>query len=469
MRVEERQREAARPVRPGEDGDLPLLAPGVTFRSLTDRVVSNVLQPGVPLFWFWCFLVAIVALCMFVSAVAILLDVGIGTFGTNIPVAWVFPIANYVWWIEIAVGGSLLSSILHLANQGWRSSINRIAEAVTLSGITCAGFFPILHLGRSWIFYWTLPYPNTMLIQPNFRSPLIWDVFGIGTYLIASLLFWYLDMIPDLATLRDHATGRTSYFIYGLLSLGWCGASRHWRLHQKAGSLLAGILTPLVFTVHTVVSFDFCIALVPGWHSTFFPPYFVDGAIMAGISMVTMMSIWVRSSFRLEEFVTERHFNNLSKIILTTSVILAYIYVFEPFTSWYSGNQFEIYITHTRAAGNFAWTYWTFVVLGLGVPQLLWWKKNRTTPKRLFVIALLIVIGMWVERYMLMVTSLSRDYLPAYWANFAATAEDNALLYGSIGLFLTVFLLLIRTLPMIPIYEVRMLLPFSKPGGGSVR
>jgi Ni/Fe-hydrogenase subunit HybB-like protein len=234
MRVEERQREAARPVRPGEESDLPLLEPGVTFRSLTDRVVSNVLQPTVPLFWFWCFLVAIVALCMFVLAVAILLDVGIGTFGTNIPVAWVFPIANYVWWIEIAVGGSLLSSILHLANQGWRSSINRIAEAVTISGITCAGVFPILHLGRAWVFYWTMPYPNTMIIQPNFRSPLVWDVFGIGTYLIASLLFWYLDMIPDLATLRDHATSSTSHFIYGLLSLGWCGASRHWRLHQKA-------------------------------------------------------------------------------------------------------------------------------------------------------------------------------------------------------------------------------------------
>ncbi|HLI82604.1 MAG TPA: NrfD/PsrC family molybdoenzyme membrane anchor subunit [Bryobacteraceae bacterium] len=469
MRVAERQQQTARPILPVERTDLPLVAPGVTFRSLTGRVVANVLQPDVPLFWFWCYLAAIAAACVFSTALAIVLDVGIGVMGNNIPVAWVFPIANYVWWIEIAVGGSLLSSILRLTNQGWRSSINRIAESVTLAGIVCAGLFPIIHLGRSWVAYWTLPYPNTMIIQPNFRSPLVWDVFGIGTYALASVLFWYMDLLPDLATMRDHATSRISYFLYGLLSLGWSGASHHWRLHERAGLLLAGILTPLVFTVHTVVSFDFCISLVPGWHSTIFPPYFVTGAILAGISMVALMTTWVRSSFRLTSIITERHLNNLSKLILTTSVIMAYVYVFEPFINWYSGNYFDIYSTYVRSAGNFAWTYWAFILLGLGVPQLLWWKKNRITPRRLFVIALLIVIGMWLERYMLMVTSLSRDYLPSYWANFAATGADNALLYGSIGLFLCIFLLLIRALPMIPMYEIRMLLPLSKPGGGSVK
>jgi molybdopterin-containing oxidoreductase family membrane subunit len=240
------------------------------------------------MFWFSAFLAAVAALCLMVGAIGILLDVGVGAIGNNIPNAWVFPIANYVWWIEIAVGGSLLSSILHLLNQGWRNSVNRLAEGVTLSGICCAGLFPILHLGRAWVLYWLLPYPNTMTIQPQFRSPLIWDVFGIGTYATASLLFWYLDMIPDLASLRDQAKTRAAYVRYGVLALGWRGASKHWRLHRKASIMLAGILTPLVFTVHTVVSFDFAISLLPGWHSTLFPPYFVIGAIMAGISMVTM-------------------------------------------------------------------------------------------------------------------------------------------------------------------------------------
>jgi Ni/Fe-hydrogenase subunit HybB-like protein len=469
MTVDEKQRTATRPLLPGEAGEAPLVSPGVTFKALTEQVSGIVLKPHVPVFWFSVFVFAIAALCMMAGAIAFLLDVGVGTMGNNIPVAWAFPIANYVWWIEIAVGGSLLSSILHLCNQSWRNSINRLAEAVTLGGISCACLFPILHLGRAWIFYWTLPYPNTMIIQPQFRSPLVWDVFGIATYATASVLFWYLDMIPDLASLRDRAQSRASYVVYGVLALGWRGASRHWRLHEKASKLLAGILTPLVFTVHTVVSFDFAISLVPGWHSTIFPPYFVDGAILAGLSMVTMMAISLRAHFKLKHVITERHLNNLSKVILTADVILAYIYVWEPFTAWYSGDKYEMYTVHNRAVGTFAWTYWAFIVLGIGVPQLLWWKRNRTRPKRLFVITLLIVIGMWEERYMLMVTSLGRDFMPSSWANFVPTANDNALLYGSIGLFLTVFLFLIRTLPMVSMYEVRELLPFSKPGGGVIK
>ncbi|HEX5431310.1 MAG TPA: NrfD/PsrC family molybdoenzyme membrane anchor subunit [Bryobacteraceae bacterium] len=469
MTVDEKQRTGARPLKPGEEGEAPVVAAGVTFKSLTDRVAAIILRPRVPVLWFTIFAIALVALCVMFAAIAILLDVGIGTFGTNIPNAWVFPIANYVWWIEIAVGGSLLSSILRLLNQGWRNSINRIAEAVTLGGISCAGLFPILHLGRSWIFYWVLPYPNTMTVQPNFRSPLVWDVFGIVTYLLASVLFWYLDMIPDLASVRDRAQTRAAYVTFGLLALGWRGSSKHWRLHEKASVLFAGILTPLVFTIHTVVSFDFAISLLPGWHSTIFPPYFVDGAILAGLSMVTLMAISFRSAFRLKDLITERHLNNLSKLILTASVILAYVYVIEPFTAWYSGDEFEMYTVHARAVGPFAWTYWAFIALGIAVPQLLWWKKNRTQPGRLFVIALLVVIGMWEERYMLMVTSLSRDFMPSSWANFAATAEDNALLYGSIGLFLTIVFLLVRLLPIVPMYPVRELLPYSKPGGGTVR
>lgn len=468
MRVDEKQRESARPQKPSERGGPPLIQPGVTFKGLTDHVTTIVLRPHVPLFWLITFLFALAGTCLLIGAIGVLLDVGIGTFGSNIPNAWVFPIANYVWWIEIAVGGSLLSSILHVANQSWRNSINRLAEAVTLAGIACAGLFPLLHMGRSWIFYWLLPYPNTMTVQPNFRSPLVWDVFGIGTYAIASVLFWYFDMVPDLAAMRDRARTSAEYVIYGVLALGWRGGSREWRLHEKGSLLLAGILTPLVFTVHTVVSFDFAITLLPGWHSTIFPPYFVDGAILAGISMVTMLSIAMRRHFDLKYIITERHLNNLSKLILTTSVILCYVYVIEPFTAWYSGDQFEMYTVHARAVGPFAWTYWAFILLGLGVPQLLWWKANRTNPRRLFIIAFLVIVGMWEERYMLMVTSLSRDFMPSSWANFAASAEDNALLYGSIGLFLLIFLLLIRLLPMVSLYSVKKLLPFSKPGGGVI-
>jgi len=468
MRVDELQRESARPLSPGERGQPPLVTAGVTFKSVTEQVCKAVLQPEVPFFWFTAFLFAVTALCVFVVAIAILLDVGVGTLGNNIPVAWAFPIANYVWWIEIAVGGSLLSSILRVCRQNWRNSINRLAEAVTLSGISCAGVFPLLHLGRAWISYWTLPYPNTMTIQPNFRSPLIWDVFGIFTYAMASVLFWYFDMIPDLATLRDRARTRPAYVIYGILALGWRGSSQQWRMQEKAGRLFAGILTPLVFTVHTVVAFDFAISLVPGWHSTIFPPYFVMGAILAGISMVSMMAIRIRSAFNLQNVITERHLNNLAKLILTVTVLLCYVYVIEPFTAWYGGDPYEMYTVHNRATGPFAWTYWAFVALGLGVPSLLWWKRNRTDT-RFFVIALLTVVGMWEERYMLMVTSLGRDFLPSSWANFAATAQDNALLYGSIGLFLTMFTLLVRMLPMVALYEVKELLPYSRPGGGSVK
>jgi len=469
MTVNPAQRAAAQHPCAGEERQAPLIAPGVTSRNFTNQIAGTALRPDVPAFWFWLFTVAAAGACMFIIAVAILLITGVGTMGNNIPVAWAYPITNYVWWIEIAVGGSLLSSILYLLNQSWRNSINRIAEAVTLSGIACAGLFPLLHLGRPWIFYWLFPYPNTTSVQPQFRSPLVFDVFGIGTYATASVLFWYFGMIPDVAALRDRARTQSAYRFYGILALGWRGGSRQWRLHEKASLLFAGIITPLVFTVHTVVSFDFAISLLPGWHSTIFPPYFVDGAILAGLSMVVALGIPMRAAFNLSNVITERHLNNLAKLILTTSVILCYTYVIEPFTAWYSGDGFEMYTVHARATGPFAWTYWTFIVLGLGVPQLLWFKQNRTRTKRLFLIALAVITGMWVERYMLLTTSLSRDFVPSSWANFTHTAEDSALLYGSAGLFLTLFLLLVRVLPMVAIHEVRELLPSCKPGGGAAK
>lgn len=438
--------------------------PGFTFAGLTDRVAQLVLRPQVPLLWLTIFNLAIAACCMFSVAVTVLLDVGVGTMGNNIPVAWALPIANYVWWIEIAVGGSLLSSILRLARQDWRSSLNRISEAVTLAGICCAGLFPILHLGRAWLLYWTLPYPNTMSIEPNFRSPLIWDVFGLFTYATASLLFWYLDMLPDLAAVRDRARSRTAYLVCGVLALGWCGSATQWRVQEKASILLAGLLTPLVFTIHTVVSLDFATALVPGWHSTIFPPYFVDGAILAGLSMVSVLAVLIRRAFALQTIITRRHFDNLGKLMLTTSIILAYVYVMEPFTAWYSADGYDMFTVHYRATGLYAWTYWSFIALGIGVPQLLWWTRNRIRPARLATISVLVIIGMWEERYMLMVTSLSRDFMPSAWAAFVTTAEDHALLYGSVGLFLAVFFLLVRLLPVCSIYSVRESLLLNEAG-----
>ena len=361
MNLEQEQQAATRPEGPLEQGQPPLVEPGVTFTGLTEHVSSIVLRPHAPLFWVATFIAGLAGACLLVGAIGELLDVGVGKMGNNIPNAWVFPIANYVWWIEIAVGGSLLSSILHVVRADWRNSLNRLAEGVTLAAITCAGLFPLLHMGRAWIFYWLLPYPNTMTIQPNFRSPLVWDVFGIGTYALASILFWYLDLIPDLASLRDQAQSRFAYVSFGVLAMGWRGSSKQWRLQDKSSIFLAGILTPLVFTVHTVVAFDFAIALVPGWHSTIFPPYFVIGAVEAGISMVTMLAIPVRAHYHFKEIITERHLNNLAKLILTTSVLLAYVYVIEPFTAWYSGDRYEMYTVHNRGVGPFAWTYWAFI------------------------------------------------------------------------------------------------------------
>lgn len=469
MTVDEKQRLAARPVHAAEVGEPPVVAPGTTFKSVTDQITSIVLRRNVPKFWVWGFTVGVVALFMYIGAVAFLLSVGVGLFGIEIPVAWGFAITNFVWWIGIGHAGTLISAILLLLNQSWRNSINRFAEAMTIFAVACAGMFPLLHLGRPWLFYWLLPYPNTFVIQPQFRSPLVWDVFAVSTYATVSLLFWYLGMIPDFASIRDRSETRLGYWVYGILSFGWRGASKHWRLHETASTLLAGLATPLVLSVHTVVSFDFTIAILPGWHSTIFPPYFVAGAIYSGFAMVLVLAIPIRAAYGLQNLITERHLNNCAKLMLATGLVLAYTYAIEPFTAWYSGNPFEMYMVHNRATGPYAWSFWSVIAMNVAIPQLLWWRRNRTHTKILFLISLDVLIGMWLERYMIIVSSLHRDYLPSSWANFVATAEDNAILYGSIGLFVVLFFLFIRALPMISMFEVRELLPFSKPGGGTVK
>ena len=466
MTVEEKQLETTR--RP-EPGDAPaVIAPGQTFGAVTAQISSvPLLRRTIPPLWYIAVAIGLALVLIFLVTVSYLFGTGVGILGLQIPVAWGYPITTFVWWIGIGHAGTLISAFLLLLNQPWRSSINRFAEAMTIFAVICAGMFPILHLGRPWVAYWILPYPNTMTIQPQFRSPLVWDVFAVSTYFTVSLLFWYLGMIPDLATLRDQSKNRFSYAFYGILSWGWRGASRHWRLHETASLLLAGLATPLVLSVHTVVSFDFTIAILPGWHSTIFPPYFVAGAIYSGFAMVLVLMLPIRAAFGLDNLITERHINNCAKLMLTTGLILAYTYAIEPFTAWYSGDQFEIALVHNRAFGPHAWTYWGVILCNVLIPQLLWIRRFRVRTKPLFAISVVILYGMWLERYMIIITSLHRDFLPSAWANFIVTVWDNFLVFGSIGVFIVLFALFVRFLPMISMYEVRELLPFSRPGGGS--
>ncbi|HUA58117.1 MAG TPA: NrfD/PsrC family molybdoenzyme membrane anchor subunit, partial [Verrucomicrobiae bacterium] len=384
------------------------------------------------------------------------------TWGVQIPVAWAFAITSFVWWIGIGHAGTLISANLLLLNQRWRNSINRFAEAMTLFAVACAGMFPLLHLGRPWLFYWLFPYPNTMAIQPNFRSPLVWDVFAVSTYATVSALFWYVGLMPDLATLRDRTQNRVARFIYGIMAMGWRGSARHWSIYETASLLLAGLATPLVLSVHTVVSFDFTIGIVPGWHSTFFPPYFVAGAIYSGFAMVLALAIPLRQVYGLKGLITDTHLDNSAKVMLGTGLIVAYAYIMEAFTGWYSGNVYEHAVTVNRMTGPYATQYWTLVLCNIIAPNFLWIKKIRQTPWLLFTWSLIVLVGMWLERYVIIVSSLAQDNLVSSWRVFQATRWDWATYVGTIGLFLFLFFLFIRLLPMISIFEVRTLLPQAK-------
>lgn len=465
--VETKQRNTHRKLEPG--AAYPVVTGGETFATVSEQISSIILTRKTPLFWWVGFSTGMLLLLGFVLSVILLLGRGVGMFGINIPVAWGFAITNFVWWIGIGHAGTLISAILLLLRQSWRNSINRFAEAMTLFAVACAGMFPLLHLGRPWIFYWLLPYPNTMTVQPQFRSPLVWDVFAVSTYATVSLLFWYLGIVPDLATVRDRANSRWKYAIYGVLALGWRGASKHWRFHETASLLLAGLATPLVLSVHTVVSFDFTIAILPGWHSTIFPPYFVAGAIFSGFAMVLVLSIPLRAVYGLHNLITERHLNNCAKLMLATGLVLAYTYVIEPYTAWYSGDVYEMHVVANRATGPAAWSFWVVILFNVVIPQALWFRRVRVSPKPLFCVSMVVLMGMWLERYMIIITSLDQDFLPSSWANFVATVIDNGALYGSVGLFMVLFFLFIRFLPMISMFEVRELLPYSKTGGGTVK
>jgi molybdopterin-containing oxidoreductase family membrane subunit len=408
-----------------------------------------------PRFWYLGFGLSFILVLVLLYCIAALITIGVGLFGIMIPVAWGFAIVNFVWWIGIGHAGTLISAILLLMRQKWRQSINRFAEAMTLFAVACAGLFPLLHLGRPWFAYWLFPYPSTMGIQPQFRSPLVWDVFAVSTYFTVSLLFWFLGLIPDLATLRDRATNRVPRFIYGMLAMGWRGSAIHWHRYEMAYLLLAGLATPLVVSVHTVVSFDFAVALVPGWHSTIFPPYFVAGAIYSGFAMVLTIAIPLRKLYGLEDFITMRHLKNMGIVMLATGLVVAYGYLMETFFAWYSGDLFEQYMMLNRMFGPYGWMYWLLILFNILIPQLLWIPKITTNVAVLFVIAISVNIGMWLERYVTVVVSLHRDFMPSAWGMYSGTIVDYAVLAGSIGLFVCLLFLFIRVLPMISIFEMR--------------
>jgi Ni/Fe-hydrogenase subunit HybB-like protein len=443
--------------------DHPIIGPGHTFGSVTDKIASLVLSKKTPLGWFVGFAISFSLLNLFLIAVAYLLFRGVGIWGLNIPIAWGFAIINFVWWIGIGHAGTLISAILLLLRQQWRTSINRFAEAMTLFAVACAGMFPILHMGRPWVgAYWLLPYPNTMGLWPNFKSPLIWDVFAVSTYATVSALFWFVGLIPDLATLRDRAEHPLVKRLYGMLAMGWRGSARHWANYETAYLILAGLSTPLVVSVHTVVSFDFAVAQVPGWHATIFPPYFVAGAIYAGFAMVLTLAIPLRKAYGLQDFITTKHLENMGKVLLATSLIVVYGYSMEAFMAWYSGSPFERYMYWNRVTGHYWWTYWVLLGCNLVTPQLMWFRRFRTSVGWLFFVAMVVNVGMWLERFVIVVTSLHRDFVPSSWGIYSPTFWDWATFIGTIGLFLTLFFLFIRFLPAISIFEMRTLVPGAK-------
>jgi Ni/Fe-hydrogenase subunit HybB-like protein len=455
--------EAHEPTREIPQADaVVLIGPGHTFASITDKISAITQGQKTSRRWWIGFGITFALVVMLHFAIAYLLVKGVGIWGINIPVAWGFAIVNFVWWIGIGHAGTLISAILLLLKQKWRTSINRFAEAMTLFAVACAGIFPLIHLGRPWFFYWLVPYPNTMELWPQWRSPLVWDVFAVSTYFLVSLLFWYVGLIPDLATLRDRSANRVGRIVYGILAMGWRGSARHWHRYEVAYLLLAGLATPLVVSVHTVVSFDFAVAILPGWHSTIFPPYFVAGALFSGFAMVLTLAIPIRALYGLHDFITLRHLENMAKILLATGLIVTYGYVMEAFMSWYAGNGFEQYTTANRMFGPYAPIYWIMMTCNCLVPQLLWVKSLRTSVPLLFVIALLVNTGMWAERFVIVVTSLHRDFLPSSWGMFYPTIWDWMTFIGTMGLFLCLLFLFVRFLPMISIYEMRTLLPEAK-------
>jgi molybdopterin-containing oxidoreductase family membrane subunit len=432
--------------------------------AVTDQISDVVFrrQPG--RLWWYGVVFSMGLLTLLVYAITYLFIRGVGIWGINMPVAWGFAIINFVWWIGIGHAGTFISAMLLLMRQDWRTSINRFAEAMTLFAVACAGIFPLLHLGRPWRFWYILPYPNTMWLWPQFRSPLVWDVFAVSTYFTISLIFWYVGLLPDLATMRDKSNNRLAKLIYGMMAMGWRGSARHWQRYQSAYLLLGGLAAPLVVSVHSVVGMDFAGAQLPGWHSTILPPYFVAGAIFSGFAMVLTLGIPMRWAFGLQDFITLRHIDNCAKLLLVTGLIVDYSYGAEMFMSWYSGDTFESFLTMNRALGPYRAAFWLLMFCNVVTPQFLWLRSVRRSVRLMFLIAFIIQIGMWTERYVIVVISLHRDFMPSSWGMYYPTFWDYATLAGTIGLFFFCFLLFAKLLPTISISEMRELVHAT--GGG---
>jgi Ni/Fe-hydrogenase subunit HybB-like protein len=439
---------------PGPDS---ILGPGHTYNTVTDRIAGVVYLPWKksPKKWLVGAFIAFCFVNLLMLAMWVLFVRGVGIWGINIPIAWGFAIVNFVWWIGIGHAGTLISAILFLLKQDWRTSINRFSEAMTLFAVACAGMFPILHLGRPWLFYWLLPYPNSMWLWPQPRSPLEWDVFAVSTYLTISLVFWYCGLIPDLASMRDNAPKLWMQRAYGILALGWRGSAIHWHRYQKAYLLLAGLSTPLVLSVHTVVSFDFAVSVLPGWHTTIFPPYFVAGAIYSGFAMVLTLIIPLRSWYNLRDLITMRHIESSAKLMLGTGLIVAYGYSMEAFFAWYSGDKYESFMYWNRVTGPYGICYAMLILFNIAIPQLLWIRKVRLNVVLVWIISIFVNMGMWLERFEIVVTSLHRDFVPSSWGIYIPSKWDWATYAGTLGFFTFLIFLFVRLLPSISIFEVR--------------
>ena len=440
----------------------PLILGNLDYNGITETVCQIAESDKPPRIWYIVLGISAFMTAVLFSLVGHLIMKGTGIWGNNNPVYWGFPIVNFVFWVGIGHAGTLISAILFLFRQNWRTSINRAAEAMTIFAVICAGLFPGIHIGRVWSFYWLFPIPSEHLAMwPQFRSPLLWDVFAVSTYATVSVLFWYMGMIPDLATFRDRSKTKIRKIIYSFLSLGWTGSARAWHRYEAAYVILAALATPLVLSVHTIVSFDFAVSQLPGWHTTIFPPYFVAGAIFSGFAMVVTLLVPVRSIFKLENIITMRHLENMNKIIMATGLMVGTAYTVEFFIAWYSGNIYEQGTFWNRAFGPYWFAYATMFTCNVFIPQVFWIKKCRTSLPIMVVVCIFVNIGMWFERFVI-ILSLTRDFLPSSWGNFVPTWVDVLMLIGSFGLFFTLFLLFCRYLPVIAMAEVKNVIPHMR-------
>lgn len=441
---------------------LPLVEERSSFKELDD-VIARPTETKPSFKWYIGISISSTALLIGAVCLGLTFWYGIGLWGNNQPVGWAFDIINFVFWIGIGHAGTLISAILFLFRQRWRTGIARFAEAMTIFAVMTAGLFPAIHTGRPWLDGYLLPYPNQHNLWVNFTSPLLWDVFAVSTYFTVSLVFWYIGLIPDFATLRDRTKSGIKKSIYSILSFGWRGSNRHWQNYERTYLILAGLSTPLVLSVHSIVSFDFATSVIPGWHTTIFPPYFVAGAIFSGFGMVSTVLIIVRKVFDMKHIITLNTLEKMNKILLATGSMVGYAYAMEFFIAWYSGNPVEQFTFINRAFGPYAWAYWIMISCNVIIPQLFWFKKIRRNIGITFVIVILVNLGMWFERFVIIVTSLHRDYLPSSWAMYYPTMYDLGILLGSFGLFFTLVFLFAKTMPVVAISEIKGVIPGAQP------